>query len=98
MSIILQVLQESADSAAVHVREVRPAARTSFTNYDEVPFEVILGGTFHEAGTFISRIEQSPYVIKVKQLALRRTTPASADLVAELVLSVIILKEQRAGA
>ena len=98
MSIILQVLQESADTAAVHVSEVRPAERMSFANYDEVPFEVILGGTFHEVGTFVSRIEQSPYVIKVKQLGLRRTSPSSAELVAELVLSVIILKEQRAGA
>ena len=97
MSIILQVLQESADSAAVHVKEVRPTERTSFANYEEAPFEVILGGTFHEVGTFISRIEQSPYVIKVKQFEFRRRSPASVELVAELVLSVIILKKQRAG-
>lgn len=93
MSIILQVLQESADAEAVNLKEVRPTEQATFANYDEVPFEVKLRGTFHEVGAFIGRIEQSPYVIKVKQLQYGRASPVSAELIAELVLSVIVLKE-----
>ena len=98
MSIILQVLQESADAEAVHLNEVRPTQRATFANYDEVPFEVKLRGTFHEVGAFIGRIEQSSYVIKVKQLQYQRASPSSNELIAALVLSVIVLKEQGKGA
>jgi type IV pilus assembly protein PilO len=97
MSIILQVLQQSAEAEAVHLKEVRPAERATFANYDEVPFEVKLRGTFHGVGAFVGRIEQSPYVIKVKRLQYQRASPVSAELVADLVLSVIVLKEQGGG-
>lgn len=94
MSIILQVLQESAEAQQVDVREIRPTERTSFVTYDEWPFQVIVQGTFHQIGAFIGRIEQSPYVIKVKRIQFKRASPASASLTADLLLSVIILKEQ----
>ena len=97
MSIILQVLQESAEAEAVNLQEVRPAERATFANYDEVPFEVKLRGTFHQVGAFVGRMEQSSYVIKVKRLQYQRASPASTELLAELVLSVIVLKEQRKG-
>jgi len=97
MSIILQVLQESAEAEQVELKQVRPDERTSFASYDELPFQVELRGTSHEVGAFTSRIEQSSYVIKVKGLQLRRAAPTSQELVAELMLSVIILKEQGAG-
>ena len=97
MSIILQVLQESADAAEVDFKHLRPAARTSFASYDELPFEVEIQGRFHAMGAYINRIEQSPYVIKVKQLQFKRPSLSSETLVAELLLSVIILKERGTG-
>lgn len=97
MSIILQVLQESADAEQVDLKHLRPTERTSFASYDALPFEVEVRGQFHAMGAFINRIEQSPYVIKVKQLQFERPSPSSETLVAHLRLSVIILKEQRAG-
>ena len=94
MSIILEVLQESADAEQVDSRQVRPTERTSFASYDELPFQVELQGTFHALVAFINRIEQSPYVIKVKQLEFGRSSAASEIVVADVLLSVIILKEQ----
>lgn len=97
MSIILQVLQESADAHAVVVKEIRPTARASFANYETVPFQVVLRGTFHQLGAFIGRIEQSSYVIKVKKLQFKRASSTSDALVADLLLSVIILREHEGG-
>lgn len=97
MSIILQVLQESIDAQQIDLKEIRPTERTSFANYDELPFQVELRGTFHQIGAFVGRIEQSPYVIKVKQFELKRAAATSETLTAQLMLSVIILKEQGAG-
>ena len=97
MSIILEVLQESADAEQVDPRQVRPTERVSFASYDELPFQVELHGTFHAIGAFINRMEQSPYVIKVKQLEMERSSTSPKTLVAELLLSVIILKEQGTG-
>ena len=97
MSIILEVLQESADAEQVNSRQVRPTERTAFASYDELPFQVELHGTFHALGAFINRIEQSPYVIKVKRMAFERSSPSSEMLVADLLLSVIILKERGTG-
>ena len=97
MSIILQVLQESADTAQVDLKHVRPTERISFAHHDALPFQVELAGAFHALGTFTSRIEQSPYVIKVEQLRFQRAASSPETLMAELVLSVIILKEQGAG-
>ena len=98
MSILLQVLQESADAEQIDLEQIRPAERTSFAGYDELPFQVELQGGFHAVAAFINRIEQSSYVIKVKGLQVRRASAKSAMLVADLALSVIVLKEQRGSA
>lgn len=97
MSIILEVLQESADAEQVNLKHLRPAERMSFASYDALPFEVEVHGPFHPIGAFINRVEQSPYVIKVKQLQFKRSSVSSETLVAELLLSVIILKERGTG-
>ncbi len=94
MSIIVQVLQESADAHGVEVKTIRPTARASFATYETLPFQVVLEGSFHQLGAFIGRIEQSPYVIKVRHLQFKRASPTSGGLVADLLLSVIILKGQ----
>lgn len=97
MSIILQALQQSADAAQVDLYDVRPAERVAVTHYDELPFQVELRGAFHALGAFTSRVEQSPYVIKVQRLQFQRAASSSETLVAELSLRVIILKEQGGG-
>ncbi|MDX1545802.1 MAG: type 4a pilus biogenesis protein PilO [Rhodothermales bacterium] len=94
MSTLLQVLQESASAAGVDVRHVRPAEHARFATYDELPFAVEVTGDFHALGAFINRIEQSPYVIKLKGFEIRRPAVA-ARLHATLSLSVIALHEQR---
>lgn len=95
MSILLQVLQESADAAGVTVRHVRPAEHVRFAAYDELPFAVEVAGGFHALGAFISRIEQSPYVITLDGFEIRRPAVTAARLHATLSLSVIALHEQR---
>lgn len=94
MSRLFQVLQESAGAVPVILQEVRPVERMTFAGYDELPFQLVLRGTFHEVGQFINQVEQSPYIMKVKQLRLQRTTTAAVTLRAEMLLSVIVLKEQ----
>lgn len=96
MSAILQVVQSNADSAGVAVRRIEPGQRSTFVNYDEVPFRVVLRGSYREVGTFLSRLERSSYVIKVNALQVRRASPDEEGLEGEASLSVIILKEQEA--
>lgn len=94
MSIILQVLHQSALEAGITLQQVRPDDRIAYANYDELPFEVDCEGSFHGIGAFANAIEQSRYLMKVRQLRITRT-PTEVDLLeGSLTLSVIILKDQ----
>lgn len=94
ISALVQVLQDNAEAAAVGMQEIRPAARSAFDGYDALPFQVVVLGSFHQVSLFISRIEQSAYIIKVSRIHLERAGAQSDVLRAELSLSVIVLNEQ----
>ena len=95
LSTLIQVLQESADAVGVGLQEIRPTERTAFAGYDALPFQVVLQGSFHEIALFIHRIEQSSYVIKVRQVQFQRASISSNQLRADVSLNVIVLKEQQ---
>lgn len=94
MSIILQVLHQSAQEAGITLQHVRPAERIAYASYDELPFEVDCEGSFHGIGLFANTIEQSRYLMKVHRLRLTRDLEEVDLLEGSLTLSVIILKEQ----
>lgn len=95
ISGLVQVFQESAELVGVGLQEIRPTERTTFAGYDALPFQVVLQGSFHEIALFIHRIEQSSYVIKVRQVQLQRASISSNRLRADVSLNVIALKEQQ---
>ena len=97
ISSLVQVFQESAELVGVGLQEIRPTERTAFAGYDALPFQVVLQGTFHEIALFIHRIEQSSYIIKVRQVQLQRAAISSNRLRADVSLDVIVLKEQQAA-
>jgi len=92
ISVLLQVLQESAAAIKIELREIRPAERMALPGYEALPFQVVLHGRFHKIGRFIDYLEQSPYVVKVQQIHLQRASPSSEELRAEVSFSVIVLK------
>ena len=94
ISVLVQVLQQSAEAVEVGLQQIRPAERKTFAGHDALPFQVVLLGSFHEIGRFINRVEQSAYVIKVEHVRLTRMRPPSKALQAEVRLNVIVLKEQ----
>ena len=95
ISTLIQVFQESAEFVGVGLQEIRPTEKAAFTGYDALPFQVVLGGAFHEIALFIHHIEQASYIIKVRQVQLQRTSISSNQLRADVSLDVIVLKEQQ---
>lgn len=95
MSTILEVLQTHALETTVSIKQVRPGDRLAHANYDDVPFELELQGSFHALSRFVHRIEQSQYLMKVMALTIdpaKAPTP-DAPLLGTLSLQVSILKE-----
>ena len=94
ISTLVQVLQENAEATKVGMQEIRPSERSAFDGYDALPFQVVILGPFHRVSLFISRIEQSAYIIKVNRIHIERVGAQSDMLRADLALSVIVLNEQ----
>ena len=94
MSVILQLLQRRAEELEVRLNHVRPGERKTHVNYDELPLQVELQGSFHGIGAFINQVEQSQYLMKLTELELVGTPAPYSNILAELSLSVIILKEK----
>lgn len=91
MSVILDCLQESSDEIPLSLLQIKTGTPVSMSAHQEQPISVLARGTFHALGTFIDRVEQSPYLIKVKSLDIKREGKLKAPLLAQLEFHAIVV-------
>lgn len=91
MSVILNCLQESSRDIGLSLQLIKAGILVSKDMHEEQSIGVIAKGTFHALGIFIDRIEQSPYLIKIKSLHFKRDGKLKQDLLAELELQAIVV-------
>ncbi len=92
MSVILDCLQESSQDIALSLQQIKTGTPVTKNAHQEQPLSVIAKGTFHALGTFIDRLELSPYLIKVESLQIEREGKLKGDLIAALELQAIVVE------
>ncbi|MFK7849037.1 MAG: type 4a pilus biogenesis protein PilO [Rhodothermales bacterium] len=91
MSVILDCLQKSSRDTGLSLQQIKTGTSVSKNTHEEQSISVIAKGTFHALGTFIDRIEQSPYLIKIKSLHIEREGKLKEELLAKLELQAIVV-------
>lgn len=79
---VLKVIAEIAKGSQVSLRTAKPKAEVgprppSAGGYLEVPVEIAALGGYHEIGTFLDGLEQSPLLFRVERLGIQ---PDPGDL------------------
>lgn len=94
MSVVLDVVQKHAERGGIELRQVRPRAKVTFDTYEELPLDVVLTGRYHSIARFVDRIEQSQYLMKVDEVALRSEDMLSDTLQVQIRLNLVTLRTQ----
>jgi hypothetical protein len=87
-SELQKVVKELAVSAEVDVRSERVLTPIDLTGILEVPIELTVACTVRQAVALLSRFEQTPQLLRVKDLKIRVAAPGQPrELVTTLVVS-----------
>ena len=94
ISVIVRTLQQHADSAGGVLTHIRPGERLQYANFDALPLEVELDGTFHSITTFVKQVESAQYLVKVNAITLSAPTHWPGPVHAVIMIHLILLKEE----
>ena len=92
MSVILDCLHESSEGTGLVLQQVKTTSLIEGSGHQKQPVHVLARGDFHGVGMFVDRIEQSPFLIEVVSLQVRREGTLKAPLQVELLLHAIVVE------
>lgn len=88
LSAVLGELQRHAAATGVTIHRIQPAEPVSQRTHELLPIRVEARGAFHDVGRFIDRIERSPLLMRVRDLAL---TSEGRLVLADVDLDAVVL-------
>ena len=94
-SELQKLVKELAGAADVDVRSERVAAPVDLTGVLEIPIELTVAGTTRQVVDLLSRLEQTPRLLRVKDLKVRVAAPGQPR---ELLTTLTVSGYLRSGA
>ncbi len=87
---LLRTFTKTAQRYSLRISNFNPMPVVSQANYNEVPFQVTLQGTYHSLAFFLSELGQQPRVLNAKNIVFS-INPASKDNPSTVNVSFILV-------
>jgi len=91
MSAIVSLIYSLASQSGVRLQQMQPGKQAEHKSYVEIPITLDMEGSYLKIGRFVNLVEQSKYLIQIKQLHMKPDEKQRAGLQTRISLQIIIL-------
>ncbi len=72
---LLRTITKTGQHFRLTIVSISPAAQTTGSNYNEIPFQISAQGTYHNLASFFAEIGQDPRILSVKDVNYNASAP-----------------------
>jgi type IV pilus assembly protein PilO len=76
---LLRIVTKTAQKYQLKISNITPGAVSSQPNYNEIPFQMTIQGTYHALGYFLNEIGQEARILSVKNINYTGTPPSKEN-------------------
>lgn len=91
---LLEELSQQASSSGLQFQSIKPLPEERKGFYIEQPFELLLRGSYHGFGEFVSNISNLQRIVTIHDFSLRDSTPGSGKLEIVVVVKTYWIAQQ----
>jgi len=76
---LLRTVTKTAQKYQLKISNITPGNITAQTNYNEIPFQMTIQGTYHSLAYFLNEIGQESRILSVKNINFTGSTPTKEN-------------------